>query len=424
MPLRSILRSFSHRNFRLFFTGQGLSLIGTQMQIMALPWFVDDMTKSAFWVGAVAFAGQFPAVFATPFAGVIADRVNKRRLLVITQTLAMAQALALAILTLTGAITLWHIMILNIGMGLVTAFDLTTRQAFLNDMIDDPEDLGNAIALNSSVFNASRLVGPALAGMIIPIAGAGWCFLMNAVSFLAVLIALLRMRLPHVPRPTHRGNGSGLIEGAAYALRSMPIRTLLLLAALVSFLAVPYLVMLPVFVRVVFEGDAQFNGWLYVAAGFGALIGGLFLAARRSVLGLVRFLPLLPGACGLSLCALSFVDQRLAALLLVFVIGLSLVTLLTACNTVLQTIVDDHLRGRILSLYALTLLGLAPLGSVAAGAVAENLSVYVSLRISGISLLAATVVLTPWLSNELYRRVQVIYQEKRTMLVSLPEATA
>lgn len=424
MPLRSILRSFSHRNFRLFFTGQGLSLIGTQMQIMALPWFVDNMTESAFLVGAVSAAGQFPAVFATPFAGVIADRVNKRRLLLVTQSLALLQALALAILTMTGVIAIWHILLLNIGMGLVTAFDLTTRQAFLNEMIDDPEDLGNAIALNSAVFNASRLVGPAIAGMIIPIAGAGWCFLINAFSFLAVLISLVRMNASALVRPAHSRNGSGLVEGAKYALNSMPIRTLLLLAAIVSFFAVPYLVLMPVMVRVVFGEDARFNGFLYVVAGLGALTGGLFLAARHSILGLARFVPLLPGVAGLAMAGLSFCDQRWLASALVYVIGLSLVTLLTGCNTFIQTIVDDQFRSRILSIYALTFLGLAPLGSIIAGIVAEKSSVHTSLQLSGLALLSSSAILWPLLSSKLHRQVEAIYREKRPIAITPPETTS
>src|SRR5262245_8260981 len=296
MALRSIARSFAHRNFRLFFAGQGLSLIGTQVQIIALPWFVLRLTGSAQWLGLVSFAGQFPAVFATPLAGVIADRVNKRRLLLITQSLAMVQAALLAILTLNHLIEVWHILMLSVGLSLVNAFDLPTRQALLTEMVGGTEDLGNAIALNSAIFNATRLIGPTVAALLIAWIGEGGCFLVNALSFLAVLMALAAMRLP--PRPAPAANGStwsGAVEGVRYAFGSRPIISVLLLAALVCLLAVPYNVLLPVLVQRVFKGDAWLNGFLFTASGLGALAGGLFLASRHRVLGMLIHVWSLPG---------------------------------------------------------------------------------------------------------------------------------
>lgn len=421
MPAGSILRSFSHRNFRLFFAGQGLSLIGTQMQIVALPWFVYRLTESEVWLAVVAFAGQFPAAVAAPLAGVIADRVDKRRLLLVTQFLAMVQAFALAILTLTDLIQVWHIVVLNVGMGLINAFDVTTRQAFLHEMIDEAEDLGNAIALNSAVFNTTRLIGPALAGQVIALVGEGMCFLANSVSFLAVLGALLGMRVHPRPKEAGKQNGSHLIEGVQMAIGSMPIRTLLALVAIVSFLALPYLVLLPVVVKVVLKGGAGLNGWIYTAAGVGSLIGGLFLASRRSVLGVVLFLPALAAIAGLAMIAMWFITHLAAVTMIVFTIGLTVVMLLTTCNTLLQTIVDDRFRGRILSLYAMMFMGLGPLGGVVSGWIAERWDVQTALVVGGALLFAAAIIFAIWFAVPLHRRVRDIYKHKGLFVIDVPE---
>lgn len=422
MASNSILRSFSHRNFRLFFAGQGLSLIGTQMQIVALPWFVYGLTKSEIWLAVVAFAGQFPAAIAAPLAGVIADRVDKRRLLLVTQFLAMLQAFALAILTLTDVIKVWQIVALNVGMGLINGFDVTTRQAFLHEMIDEAEDLGNAIALNSAVFNTTRLVGPALAGQVMAWIGEGMCFLVNGFSFLAVLGALLGMRITRRPGEAGTENGSHLIEGIRLALGSMPIRTLLALVAIVSFFALPYLVLLPVVVKVVLKGGAGLNGWIYTAAGIGSLVGGLFLASRRSVLGVVLFLPVLTAVTGVAMMSMWLITQLAAVTLVVFLIGLTMVMLLTTCNTLLQTIVEDRFRGRILSLYAMMFMGLGPLGGVVSGWIAERWDVQTALVAGGASLLVCALVFAIWFAVPLHRRVRDIYKHKGLFILELPES--
>jgi MFS family permease len=423
MALRSIARSFAHRNFRLFFTGQGLSLIGTQVQIIALPWFVLSKTGSAQWLGWVSFAGQFPAVFATPLAGVIADRVNKRRLLLVTQSLAMIQAALLAALTLTGTIEIWHILVLSVGLSLVNAFDLPTRQSLLTEMVGGKEDLGNAIALNSAIFNATRLIGPTVAALLIAWVGEGGCFLVNALSFLAVLLALVAMNLP--PRPAPAGNGSawaGAVEGLRYTAESRPILSVLFLAAIVSLLAVPYNVLLPVLVQHVFRGDAWLNGVLFTASGLGALAGGLFLASRHNVLGLLKSVWLLPVVTAAALLALSWNDSPWFAGPLVFFIGLTIVMTLTTCNMTLQSVVEDRMRARVLSLYALIFLGMNPLGSLLAGSLTDAAGVHVTLRLLGAALGTGAVVFGATLARPLYRQAAAQFEVKVQPAVASAEA--
>jgi MFS family permease len=423
MALRSIARSFAHRNFRLFFSGQGLSLIGTQVQIIALPWFVLRLTGSAQWLGWVSFAGQFPAVFATPLAGVIADRVNKRRLLLITQTLAMLQAVVLAALTLSHTIEVWHILLLSVGLSLVNAFDLPTRQSLLTEFVGGTEDLGNAIALNSAIFNATRLIGPTVAALLIAWIGEGGCFLVNALSFLAVLLALVAMRLP--PRPIAAANGSawsGAIEGLRYTLGSRPIVSVLFLAALVSLLAVPYNVLLPVLVQREFKGDAWLNGFLFTASGLGALAGGLFLASRHGVLGMLKNVWLLPIVTAAALLALSWNSNRWLAAPLVFLIGLTVVMLLTTCNMTLQSVVADHMRARVLSLYALIFLGMNPLGSLLAGSLTEREDVFLTLRLFGACLGCGAAIFGATLARPLYRQAAAQFAAKVEPVAATAEA--
>lgn len=417
MALRSIARSFAHRNFRLFFAGQSLSLIGTQVQIIALPWFVYRITGSPQWLGWVSFAGQFPAVFATPLAGAIADQVNKRRLLLLTQTLAMFQAALLAVLTLTHSIEIWHILALSVGLSLVNAFDLPTRQALLTEMVGGKGDLGNAIALNSAIFNATRIIGPSIAALLIIWIGEGGCFLVNAGSFLAVLLALIAMRMP--PRPAQKSNGSawsGVLEGVRYTASSRALVSILLLAAAVSFLAVPYNVLLPVLVKDVFQGDEWLNGVLFTASGLGALTGGLFLASRHSVLGIVKHVWLLPVGSAAALLGLSWIDSPWLAAPLVFVIGLTVVMLLTSCNMTLQSIVADRMRARVLSLYALIFLGASPIGSLLAGSLTEHVGLHFTLLVLGASLAAGSILFGLTLAKPLYCETKAQFCEAKQVV--------
>jgi MFS family permease len=394
--LRSLVRSLSHRNFRLFFFGQGVSLIGTWMQQIAMTWLVYRLTDQEFLLGLTAFAGQVPTFFLAPLAGVLSDRLDRWRIQLVTQTLSMLQAFLLAALALTGVMAVWQIIVLAVVLGFVNAFDMISRQALLTEMLENREDLGNAIALNSLTFNGARLIGPSLAGFLIGLLGEGVCFLVNGVSYLAVLAALLAMRLPPRERPAdHPPLAHGLREGVVYAFGSAPIRALLLLVAVVALSGVSYAVLMPVFAKHpdLLHGDSRTFGLLMSAAGCGALAGGAYLAARKSVLGLLRRIGLAPAVVGCGLVAMSYppFTQTLAlALPLLFLIGLAMMVQMASINTLLQTIVDDDKRGRVLSFYTMAFMGMAPLGSLLAGALSEVVGAPVTVRLGGFCCLAAS----------------------------------
>jgi MFS family permease len=372
MDLGSLGRALAHRNFRLFFFGQGVSLIGTWMQQVAQAWLVYELTGSKFWLGFVGFCGQAPALVLAPFAGVLADRWNRHRLLLVTQTFMMFQAFSMAALALSGTADVPSIVALSLVLGVANVFDMTTRQAFYTEMIDRPEDLANAIALNSSMVNGSRLVGPALAGLLLAQTSAGVCFLVNGFSYLAVLAALLAMRLEPRPFLHHRVRVlAGLREGLAYALGFAPMRAILLLLALVSLMGMSYSVLLPAFAREVLQGGPSTFGLLSAASGVGALAGALLLAARQSVLGLGRWIALTPALFGAALVGFSLSRTLWLSLPLPGVAGFAVMVQMAASNTVLQTIVDEDKRGRVMSLYTMAFLGTAPLGSLLAGWLAE-----------------------------------------------------
>src|SRR5262245_23093567 len=320
MSAPRLLRALGHRNFQLFFAGQGISLIGTWMQQVALSWLVYELTGSPLWLGLVGFAGQIPSFFLAPVAGVLVDHHNRHRLLLLTQTLAMAQATLVAVLAWWGIIAVWHILLLSAFLGLVNAFDMPGRQAFLTDMVTDRDALANAIALNSSLVNGARLVGPAVAGLLLAQAGAATCFFVNAASYVAVLAALLAMRVPARQATPGAGLASGVREGFAYAFSFPPIRSILLLVSLMSLAGMPYTVLLPVFATDVLGGGAETLGLLSAATGVGALAAGLLLAGRRSVLGLGRWIALSPGAFGLLLVLFGL--SRSLGLSLLLLVGL------------------------------------------------------------------------------------------------------
>jgi MFS family permease len=413
MALGAIWRSLEHRNFRLFFAGQILSLVGTWMQLTALPWLIYRLTDSPQWLGIFTFAGQFPACLLSPFAGVVAERVNKRRLLLVTQFLALVQAFGLAALAFGGVRTVWPFLALNIGLSVVNSFDLTGRQAFLHDLVDRKDDLGNAIALNSAMFNAARLLGPTLAGWLIYATGEGGCFVANGFSFLAVLLALFAIRVaPHpLPLPHAEADG-GLREGLRYVLGNRAMTAVLLLVGFTCFLGVPYVVLIPVYVKHVLLGAARMNGLMVSAPGLGALAAGLFVASRRNVLGLLRVAAYLPAVIGAALVALSLADSPWAAGALLFAIGFCVVMLLTTCNTTLQTIADPDKRSRVVSLYAMVFLGLNPLGGLAAGWFAGEFGVRATLRGGGVVCAAFAVLYVLTLARPMHDRVWAMYRNK------------
>jgi MFS family permease len=388
-----ILRALGHRNYRLFFSGQSVSLVGTWMTRIATSWLVYRLTGSAMLLGVVGFAGQIPSFLLAPFAGVLVDRWNRHRLLVATQVLAMLQSLALAVLALTGRINIHHVIWLSVLQGLINAFDMPARQAFVVEMIERREDLPNAIALNSSMVNASRLLGPSVGGVVIAAVGEGWCFLIDAVSYIAVIASLLAMHV--APRVVKQVKDSNVLrqlrEGFTYAAWFAPIRKVLLLLALVSLVGMPYTVLMPVFADEVLRGGPNTLGLLMAASGVGALAGALFLAGRRSVLGLWTYIPLAAAAFGAGLVAFSFSRVLWVALVLMVATGLGFMVQMAASNTVLQTIVDEDKRGRVMSFYTMAFMGTAPFGSLLAGSVAERLGTPHTLLFGGVGCVVGAV---------------------------------
>jgi len=384
--LAFMLRALDHRNYRLFFSGQSISLIGTWMTRIATSWLVYRLTNSALLLGVVGFAGQIPSFLLAPIAGVLVDRWNRHRLLVATQALAMAQSLALAALTLTGVVKIWHVIALSAFQGVINAFDMPARQAFVVEMVEKREDLSNAIALNSSVVNAARLLGPSLAGVIIAAVGEGWCFMLDGVSYLAVIASLLLMKLPRaVAEQIEEENlFRQFREGWNYIIGFMPIRNMLLLLALVSLVGMPYTVLMPIFADEILGGGPYTLGWLMAASGVGALMGALFLAARKTVLGLGKFIPAMAGAFGAGLIAFSFSRALWLSLLLMVVTGLGFMVQMAVSNTLLQTIVEEDKRGRVMSFYTAAVMGTTPFGSLLAGAMAARIGAPHTLLISGI----------------------------------------
>jgi MFS family permease len=408
--LSFMLRALSHRNYRLFFSGQTVSMTGTWMTRIATSWLVYRLTGSALLLGLVGFAGQLPSFALAPFAGVLVDRWDRHRLLVVTQVLAMLQSLALAVLTLAGIVKVWHVVALSVFQGLVNAFDMPARQAFVVEMIEKREDLPNAIALNSSMVNAARLLGPSIGGVIIAAVGEGWCFMIDGVSYVAVIASLLAMRLS--PRAAKRKAEANVLEqfreGLIYVAGFPPIRNVLLLLALVSLVGMPYTVLMPVFANEILRGGPNTLGLLMAAVGVGALSGAMFLASRRTVLGLGKFIPLMAAAFGCGLVAFSFSRILWLSLALMVVTGLGFMVQMAVSNTLLQTIVDEDKRGRVMSFYTMAFMGTAPFGSLLAGLVAERIGAPNTLMLGGVGCVAGAI----WFASSLpalRREVRPIY---------------
>ncbi|MDD4335356.1 MAG: MFS transporter [Desulfotomaculaceae bacterium] len=388
----SMMRALSSRNYRLFFTGQGISLIGTWMQTIAMSWLVYRLTGSELLLGVIGFASQIPSIVFSPIAGVLADRWNRHHILIGTQALFMIQALITAGLTLAGVITVWQLVVLSLFLGLVSAFDLPARQSLVVLMVEKKEDLPNAIALNSFLFNGARLVGPTIAGILISILSEGVCFLINGISYIAVILALLAMRIDIVKK---EGQGAHVFqqlkEGISYAINSGAIRVILILSATISFVGMPYTVLMPVIARDVLSGGAATFGFLITASGVGAVVGALYLALRKSVEGLGRLLPIALGIFGIGLFALSQSRVFWLSLPLMLLTGFGMMVLMASNNTILQTIVDDDKRGRIMSLYTTSFLGMAPFGSLLAGALASRIGAPATIMYGGIVCLLAAI---------------------------------
>ena len=355
------------------------------MQQMAISWLIYRITNSAFMLGIVGFLGQLPTLILTPFAGVFADRYNRHRILIITQALEMVQAFILAALIMSGMVSVWNIVILTVFLGVVVAFDAPARHAFVVEMVSNKEDLSNAIALNSLAFNAARLIGPAIAGILVAIVGEGMCFFINGVSYLAVIFALLSMRI--VPRMIKKDNKpiiEGFKEGISYALGNPAIRSIIILTALMSLVGMSYVVLMPIFARDVLHGNSGTLGFLMGAAGLGALLGALYLASRRSVKGLGRITLFTTNVFGLGLIAFSFSRILWFSMTILVLTGCGMMAQMASNNTVLQTIVHDDKRGRVMSIFMAAFMGMVPFGFLLAGTLAGLFGAPATLAVCGI----------------------------------------
>jgi MFS family permease len=382
------LRALRHRNFQLFFSGQLISLIGTWMQSVAQSWLVYRLTGSSLLLGAVGFASQIPVFLVAPLGGIAADRFNRQRVVIATQVSSMLLAFILAVLTLTHTVHLGHIFVLAALLGVVNAFDIPARQSFLVEMVGK-EDLMNAIALNSSMFNGARIVGPAVAGILVAKIGEGWCFFANGVSYIAVIIGLVMMRVPPSSRVSAGPALAHLIEGFRFARHTAPIRALLMLLGLVSLVAMPYTVLMPVFADKILHGGARGLGILMGATGVGALLGALCLATRVGVRGLGRWVAFSCGGFGISLGLFCFSRSFWLSAMLLLPVGFCMMLQMSSSNTLIQAMVPDHLRGRVMAIYTMMFMGMAPFGSLLGGALADRLGAPLTVLLGSVACMAA-----------------------------------
>ncbi len=414
------LRALRYRNYRLFFAGQTVSLVGTWMTKIATGWLVYRLTNSAFLLGFIGFAGQIPTFLLAPIAGVWVDRLDRHKVLVITQVLSMVQSFWLAALALTHRITYVDIFWLSIFQGLINAFDMPARQAFVPQMVESREDLANAIALNSSMVNASRLIGPSIAGIVIAAVGEGWCFFIDGVSYVAVIISLLLMTVPKQAYIKHLTSvAAELKEGWQYVWSFKPIRAILLLLALVSLVGMPYTVLMPIFARDVLHGGPNTLGVLTGSMGVGALISAAYLATRKSVLGLGRVIPIVTSIFGAGLILFGMSRWLPLSMIVLLFTGFGMMQQMAASNTILQTIVDEDKRGRVMSFYSMSFQGMAPVGSLLAGWMASKIGAPHTVMICGVICIAGAGIFLTQL-REIRHLVRPIY----IRLGILPEMAA
>lgn len=382
--IKNIFSSLHSRNYRLYFTGQGISLIGTWMQNIALSWLIYRLTGSVFLLGLVGFTSLIPTFVLAPFTGVLTDRYNRLHIMMLAQVFFMLQALTMAVLVLFNLVEVWHIIALSLVYGMIMAFDAPARQSLVVELIDNPADLGNAIALNSAIFNGGRLVGPAIAGITIAAVGEGICFLLNAVSFFAVITALLQIKIPVKQVAIYPPNfKKSFKEGFQYTFKSVPIRTIIILLAIMSLFGLSFIVLLPAYAKEILLGSSDTLGYLMSALGAGALLGSIYMAARKTVLGLGKIITASTCLLGFAIVLSSFSEKIHFSLFVFFFGGLSMILLLSSLNTMLQTIADEDKRGRVMSFYAMALMGTSPIGNLMAGTVASGIGIPYTLLICG-----------------------------------------
>ena len=423
------VRALRARNYRLFFGGQSISLIGTWVTRLATSWLVYRLTGSAVLLGVVGFSSQIPSFLLGPIAGVLVDRWDRHRTLTLTQVLSMIQSCALAWLALSGVIKVWEIIALALFQGVIGAFDMPVRQSFVIQMVDHREDLGNAIALNGTMVNSASLVGPAIAGAVIAGVGEGYCFLIDGISYIAVVASLLMMRItiPQVRRPP-RHVLLELNEGWRYVRESLPIRSILMNLALVSMFGMSYSVLMPIFAAEVLHGGPNTLGLLMASVGVGALTGTVSLTMRRSVVGLGRRIVIATALCGFGLIAFGLSRAMWLSMLILPVLGFGLMQQMAASNTILQTIVDDEKRGRVMSFYAMAFLGMVPFGSLLAGNIAARYGAPAAVMMNGVVCLAGSVLFARKLPairkivRPIYVRMGILSETRGTTELRVPLA--
>ena len=411
-----MVRALRYRNYRLFFGGQIVSLCGTWMTNIATSWLVYRLTGSPLMLGVVTCAGQIPIFLMGAFSGILVDRVNKRRALIVIQTLSMLQSFALALMTLSGHASVAGLIALNVVGGIITAFDIPMRQSFVIEMIEEKRDLGNAIALNSSMFNIARFIGPSIGAVVIAAFGEGWCFFLDGCSFLAVIAAYLSMKITTqaAPRPAHGRIFSDMLEGWRTVTKAGPIRRIMALLGLVSLFGAPYATLVPIYAGSILKGGPHALGLLMSSAGAGAFFGAAWLAGRRSVLGLGLVIP-----CACALFGLGIIGFALSRVLwlsmgFLFLGGGGLMIMMASSNTILQTIVDDDKRGRVMGFYMMAFMGTAPLGSLLAGSLSEHLGAPLTLVIGGACCVAGATIFFSGLEDlrtairPIYRRIGIL----------------
>jgi MFS family permease len=410
-------RALRHRNFQLFFFGQSISVIGTWMTKLATSWLVYRLTHSALLLGIVGFAGQIISFAIAPFAGVWVERLDRRKLLVWTQAAAAAQSLAMAALTLAHVITLWEIIALAAFQGLINAFDMPARQSFLVQMVEDRNDLSNAIAINSSMANAARLIGPAIAGLLIAAVGEGWCFLIDGVSYFAVIASLLMMRIKPLNIPRKATSMLEQIrEGWDYVRTFKPIRTILLLFSLITLMGYSWSVLLPIFAARL-HGGAATLGWLTGAAGVGSLASALSLVIRKSVVGLTRMLQIAAAILGVALILFGLSHTLWLSLVLMVFVGFGMIQVASVSNTIIQSLVSEDKRARVMSYYTMAFFGASPFGSLLAGALADRIGAPHTVIFTGAFCLAGSLWFTLQLSK-IRPIMRPIYQKLGLLPVS------
>jgi MFS family permease len=397
----SVFRAFKNRNYSLFFCGQSISQIGTWMQRTAVSWVIYSLTHSAFMLGLTVFAQQFPSFLLSLYGGIISDRYHRHRILLITQTASMIQSVLLAILILTNHYVVWEILTLSVILGIINAFDVPARQPLIHEMINDREDISNAMAFNSAMVNIARLIGPALSGILLQSLGAGICFSLNALSFIAVIVSLLLMKLPPFHPPQKKKAAiSELREGLDYLNRTAPIRNVILLLIFLSFLVLPYDTLLPVFAKNVFHGNARTFGYITSAIGLGAILGSLILASVKKGTDLKKILIAGIGVLGIGLIGFSSIPSFSFSIPVAIVIGLAAMMPMTICITILQMEAQPAMRGRVMSYVAMGYFGMLPLGSLLTGAISQKIQAPVTMFIQGIIALIIAIVFSRFLKKE------------------------